>query len=324
MAMQFWEAKRRHRFRTFVYIVVFLALACAVSWIAQVVLLFFAQEGYSAYIPHFGFLMVGFICLVSLIYYMCYASFGGSMVAESMGGIKLELETVTSSKERELYHIVQEMAIASRLPMPSVYLIQANEINAFAAGLKPEKSVIAVTTGALTALNRDELQGVVAHEFGHIATGDMRIGMRLAALLMGFFIIFYLGLRLLEGSMLFGRRNDNGKGSSAVLIALILLGAGVIMWFAGSILRACVSREREYMADASAVEFTRNPDGIASALKKIEIINEQVKDMPKSGLGYSHLYLDNRSFMSRLFATHPPIKKRIAAIEDQKIKDQRK
>lgn len=317
MVMNFWEAKRHHKRRTFLFLTVFFILAVAVSFLVEIAVRFFAEEGYSPDIPFIGVYLFIFICLVSFFYYLSYAGFGGDLVAQSMGGWQVDPNDC-SAKEAQLHNIVQEIAIASRLPIPSVYVIEAKEINAFAAGLKPEKSTITVTTGALDALNREELQGVIAHEFGHIASGDMKIGMRLAALLMGFFLVFYIGLRLMEGSFFVRGGNGERKGNSVALIAIVLLLAGVILWFAGSILRACVNREREYLADASSVEFTRNPHGIASALRKIQ--KEEVRDMPKSGLGYSHLYFSNTSFWSRLFATHPPLDKRIEAIEGRKSK----
>jgi heat shock protein HtpX len=171
-----------------------------------------------------------------------------------------------------------------------------------------------VTRGALEHLNRDELQGVIAHEFGHINNGDMRISMSLAALIMGFVFLLYLGIRLLQGSILFGGRGRRNGGNPVALIALVFLIAGLATWFAGAILRACVSRQREYLADASSVQYTRNPTGLANALRKIERM-QYASDMPKHGMAYSHLYFNNRGFWSRIFATHPPIEKRIAAIE---------
>lgn len=316
MAVQFWEEKRKRRLRTTLYLVVFFILACAVSFIVELGVRYFANEGYTPNVPFVGLYMLAFIFLVSGFHYLSYMGFGGQGVAESMGGIKVARGEDLPPQVQQLLNIVEEMSIASRMPMPTVYVIEANEINAFAAGLKPEKAVIAVTTGALDQLSRDELQGVIGHEFGHIASDDMKMGMRLAALLMGFFLVFYIGLRLMEGSF-FGR--DRGKGNGIALIALLILVGGVILWFAGSILRACVSREREYNADARAVEFTRNPGGIASALRKILTVNKEAKDMPKSGIGYRHLYLDNRSFLFRIFATHPPLEKRIAILEGKKV-----
>ena len=205
------------------------------------------------------------------------------------------------------------MALAASLPSPPVYILEdSREINAFAAGITPENAAITVTRGTMELLNRDELQGVVAHEFGHIYNGDMKISMRLAAMVMGFFFVLYIGMRLLQFSS-FRRRDEDSKGNPVAIAALILLVAGVLTWFFGSVLKAMVSREKEYLADACAVQFTRNPNGIANALRKIA--KEESHDMPNQGMAYSHLYLDNHSGLSALFATHPPLKKRIEAIE---------
>jgi heat shock protein HtpX len=217
-----------------------------------------------------------------------------------------------------LLNIVEEIALATSLPTPPVYILDANEINAFAAGTSRENAAITVTRGCLNLLNRDELQGVLAHEFGHIYNKDMTIGMRVAAMIMGFFIVTYMGLRLLQGSSYSSRRSDDEDrrgGNPIMIIALIFLVAGAITWFFGSILQAMVSRQREYLADASSVQYTRNPKGLANALRKIA--NSTVSDMPRSGQPFAHLYFnEHESFWSRIFATHPPVEDRIAAIEE--------
>jgi heat shock protein HtpX len=249
-----------------------------------------------------------------------------------MGG-KLVEPYSTNQKERQLLNIVEEVAMATSLPVPRVYIINAQEINAFAAGTSPENAIIAVTVGTLNLLNRDELQGVIAHEFGHIYNGDMKIGMRVAAMIMGFFIASYIGLRLL-GYMPYGggysRRSSSsedrkGGGNPVLIVALIFLAIGAVMWFFGSILQAMVSRQREYLADASSVQYTRNPSGIAGALKKIARLT--TADMPKDGKPFAHLYFnEHASFWSRLFASHPPIEERIEAIEGNKysLEDEQK
>ena len=149
----------------------------------------------------------------------------------------------------------------------------------------------------------------------------MKLSMRLAAMVMGFMFIVFFGVRMLEGAVLFGGRSR--RGNPVVLVALVFLTAGAITWFAGAILRSMVSRQREYLADACAVQFTRNPNGIANALRKIGKM-KQVRDMPKSGMAYAHLYFDNHSFWASLFATHPPLEKRIAAIEGSTYTNPRK
>lgn len=312
--MQFWELQRKARLRTTLYVCAFTFLTLGVALLIEYVTYVLAKEGYTPPMPYLGILFIAVTFLVALFYYLSYKSFGGKMVAESLGG-KPVLASTTDFREKQLLNIVEEIAIASGVQVPEVYVLKAKEINAFAAGVRPQHAVIAVTRGALELLSRDELQGVIAHEFGHIYNGDMRLNMRLAAMVMGFVIILYLGIRLLEGSLFFGGRGGNGKkgGNAIALIALVFVVAGLFTWFAGALLRSMVSRQREYLADASAVQFTRNPQGIAGALRKIA--NLQIHDMPKQGMAYSHLYFSNSSFLANLFATHPPLEKRIAALE---------
>lgn len=316
--MNFWEAQRKARGRTSLYLFVFFTLTLAIALLIEYVVRVLAAEGYTPPMPYLGFAFLGITILVAGFYYLNYSGGGGSFVAESLGGQKVLPESATN-EEIQLLHIVEEMAVASGQPVPPVYIIESKEINAFAAGMRPNNAAITVTRGAMRLLNRDELQGVIAHEFGHIYNADMKISMRLAAMVMGFMIVLYIGFRLLQGSMLFGRGRSsgggNGRGGNPIaLAALILMVAGALTWFAGAILRSMVSRQREYLADACAVQFTRNPNGIANALRKIGQY-QHLNDMPASGMAYAHLYFDNHSFWSSIFATHPPLAKRIAAIE---------
>jgi heat shock protein HtpX len=312
--MNFWEAQRKARGRTSLYVFVFVVLTLIIACLIEFVVRYLAYEGYSQPLPFLGLIFLVITFLVAGFYYLTYVGSGGSFVAESLGGRRVRSDSANLG-EMQLLNLVEEMAVASGQPVPPVYIIESKEINAFAAGMGPKNAAITVTRGALQLLNRDELQGVIAHEFGHIYNADMKISMRLAAMVMGFVIVFYLGIRLLQGSLLFGGgRRRNGGSNSVALVALIFLLAGAITWFAGAILRSMVSRQREYLADACAVQFTRNPDGIANALRKIAKY-QAIKDMPKQGMAYAHLYFDNHSFWSSIFATHPPLEKRIAAIE---------
>jgi heat shock protein HtpX len=313
--MNFWEAQAKARSRTSLYVFVFIILTIAVAALIEYVLRFLAVEGYTQPMPWIGFLFLGATLLIAGFYYLNYKSQGGRFVAESLGA-KQVLPSSSNYQELQLLNIVEEMAVASGQPIPPVYIIESKEINAFAAGMKPENAAITVTRGTLNLLTRDELQGVVAHEFGHIYNADMKISMRLAVMVMGFMLVLFLGVRLLEGSLLFGggRRRGGGGSNSVAIVALVFLLAGALTWFCGAILRSMVSRQREYLADACAVQFTRNPDGIAGALRKIGQ-TQHVRDMPRRGMAYAHLYFDNHSFWSKIFATHPPIEKRIAAIE---------
>lgn len=325
--MNFWEAQRQAKAKTALYVAIFIILTLVASALAEWAMRVFAADTYeSPEIPYVGLGFLGLTFGVAAFNYMNYLQAGGSYVAESVGAELVDPYT-RDPKERQLLNIVEEIALATSLPVPPVYILDAHEINAFAAGTSPENAAITVTRGCLYALKRDELQGVLAHEFGHIYNRDMTIGMRVAAMIMGFFVVSYIGLRLLQGAAWSGegsRRDDNddrrGGSSPIVVVALIFLVAGSLTWFFGSILQAMVSRQREYLADASSVQYTRNPEGIASALRKIAKAN--ISDMPRSGQAFAHLYFNEHpSFWSRVFATHPPIEERIAAIEGGKYED---
>lgn len=321
MAMNFWEAQRQAKSKTAWYLTVFFILTIVTAVLAEWAMRTFAADAYQGEFPYIGLAFLAIILGVAGFNYMNYLQSGGSYVAESVGAQLVERDT-TNPKERQLLNIVEEIALATSLPVPPVYILEAQEINAFAAGTSYDNAAITVTRGCLMALKRDELQGVLAHEFGHIYNRDMLIGMRVAAMIMGFFIVSYIGLRMLQGISYTSRRDDEDRkgGNPIAAVAIIFLLAGTIMWFFGSILQAMVSRQREFLADASSVQFTRNPDGIANALRKIQHYN--ISDMPKSGQAFAHLYFnEHASFWQRLFASHPPIEERIAAIEGGKYTD---
>lgn len=310
MAMNFWEAQKRARSKTSLYITIFIALTLFnATWI-EYAMRYFAPE-YNPPFPILGFVFLAITFAVALFEYSMYKSYGGSYVALSVGARPLNRQT-QNFKEKQLLNIVEEMALAASLPIPPVYVLASDSINAFAAGITPDNAAITITKGSLDALSREELQGVVAHEFGHVYNGDMKISMRLAAMVMGFFFVLYLAMRLMQ----FAPPDRNKKGNPVMIAALLLFAAGTLTWICGSILKAAVSREREYLADACAVQFTRNPDGIANALRKIE--RHETYDMPSKGMAYSHLYFDDNVSFSSIFATHPPLKKRIEAIEGRK------
>lgn len=317
MAMDFWEAQRRARSRTAWYITIFVILTFIVAIISESVMRsLVSEEAYHPPLPYIALAFIGVTFLVALFQYARFSAQGGAAVAETVGGILIDKNT-RSFKAQQLLNIVEEMAVAASVPVPPVYILDANEINAFAAGLAPDNAIIAVTEGALNKLSRDELQGVIAHELGHIRNGDMLISMRIAAMVMGFFFVLYLALRIQQFARFQGDGEDRRGGNPLLLAAFILMAAGAFTWFAGSILKSMISREREYLADASSAQFTRNPEGLANALRKIAY--DQNHDMPPSGMAFSHMYLEDNSFMSRLFATHPPIEKRIEALEGNEL-----
>jgi len=265
------------------------------------------------------------ILLGSLFQIMSLRFGGGKRVAESLGGRPLSADTPDLA-ERRLMNIVEEMAIASGTPVPPVYLLPEESINAFAAGYQPGDAVIGVTRGAVDQLNRDELQGVIAHEFSHILNGDMRMSIRMIGILHGILLLSLIGHMLLR-SIHFagaGRSARSDRGSGGIVIAMIVCGLvliilGSIGSFIGGLIKASVSRQREYLADASAVQFTRNPSGLAGALKRIGgLTRHGMLRHPNAGIA-SHMYFAQGIFegFTGLLATHPPLEKRIRTIEPQ-------
>jgi Zn-dependent protease with chaperone function len=236
---------------------------------------------------------------------------GGGAVAEALGG-RLISRQARDARERQLMNVVEEMAIASGVPVPLVFVLDQEEgINAFAAGHTPDDAAVAVTRGALNQFNRDELQGVIAHEFSHILNGDMRLNIRLMGLLGGILAMATIGRIIMYSSS--RSRKKEGQGFALVGLALFIIGyLGVV---AGKIIQAAMSRQREYLADASAVQFTRNPSGIGGALKKIQDHAEGSSVQSGAAAEASHMFFGPISFSS-IFATHPPLAARIQRIQE--------
>jgi len=262
--------------------------------------------------------VVGAVALASLYKYLLLRG-GGRTVAESLGG-RLVHQATTDARERRALNVVAEMAIASGLPVPPLYVIEAPSINAFAAGFGTSDAVIGLNRGTLDHLTRDELQGVVAHEFSHLLNGDTRLNVRLLALLHGILFVGLVGQGLLRGSASRGVRRSRGAGGGALPILVLGLGMLVIGYagtFFGKLIKAAVSRQREYLADAASVQFTRNPQGIAGALKKIGGLDAG-STMPGTAANEaSHLFFGavTRAWLGGLTATHPPLDRRIRAID---------
>ena len=271
--------------------------------------------------------VLAIVAFGSLTKTLALAAGGGAAVAQAMGG-KLVPPATRDPLERRLINVVEEMAIASGVPAPQTYLIPDPAINAFAAGTRPDNAVVGMTRGALEALSRDELQGVVAHEFSHILNGDMRLNLRLIGILHGVLLIGYIGYFILRSSLYGGmmRSRDSRGGAAAALplIGLALVIAGFAGSFFGNWIRAAVSRQREFLADASAVQFTRNPRGIGGALEKIGILSGKLSS-PRASECRHMCFADSvASGFANPFATHPPLPVRIRRIfpqwsEDEKI-----
>lgn len=263
---------------------------------------------------------VGSIILLGSMFKLMQLSAGGAVVARDLGGRQVDHST-RDFNERRLVNVVEEMAIASGLPVPEIWIMDREDgINAFAAGTDPANAVIGVTRGTLERLNREELQGVVAHEFSHILNGDMKLNMRLTGWIFGLVMIAMIGrgvLHLLRYMRSSGGNSKNGGG-----IALLVLVVGASLWAIGSVgalfsrlLQAAVSRQREFLADASAVQFTRNPMGIANALKKIGGFWRNGGIQAAGAAEARHLFFASSDLLRFGLATHPPLEQRIRALD---------
>jgi Zn-dependent protease with chaperone function len=263
---------------------------------------------------------VSVVVLIGSLYKMMALSGGGKVVAESLGGQLIPRNT-EEPNQRKLLNVVDEMAIASGTPAPPVYLL-ANEhgINAFAAGFSPRDAVLGITQGAIEQLDRDQLQGVIAHEFSHIFNGDMRLNIRLMGALNGILILGILGYYLMYSASFSGRRRSNDNSGMVILaLAIGLMVIGFAGTFFGGLIKAAVSRQREYLADASAVQFTRNPDGIAGALKRIGGLEAGSIVRNPGAPEVSHAFFAQgvKGFTQWLSSTHPPLASRILRIDPQ-------
>ncbi len=331
--MNFFEHQARARRRTWVLVALFvLALICIVVLVDLAALAFFGAshsdryvqdarlsvpEGlYATYVaPNASLLFwvsvvtAGGIALASQVRILTLRG-GGGTVARGLGGTLVAADT-TDPLRRRLHNVVEEMAIAAGVPVPEIYVLDREPgINAFAAGYTPADAAVAVTQGALEALNRAELQGVIAHEFGHILNGDMRLNIRLMGILFGILVLGLIGRVLLGSGQRTSSQRDN-RGMVAIGVALVAI--GYVGLLCGRLIKASVARQREYLADASAVQFTRQPEGLAGALKKIgatrtgSLLQTNAEEV-------SHM-LFAKGTAGRFLATHPPLESRIRALQ---------
>lgn len=241
---------------------------------------------------------------------------GGSAVARSLGGVPVTADD-GDLKRKRLLNIVEEMAIAARIRKPQVFVLPDEPgINAFAAGHSPDEAAVAVTQGALDKLDRDQLQAVIGHEFSHILNGDMKINMRLAAWIFGLYIITFLAGKVMRG-------RTRGKGGARLkIIAFGVFLAGSAGMFAGRLLQAAVSRRREHLADASSVQFTRNPQALQSAFIIMAASAEGTALEHESSSEVAHMFFAGSAsgWMSKfggMLATHPPLEERVRALDSK-------
>ena len=325
--MNFFDAQDKARRSTRRLVILYLlATAGIILGVAMVLVGVLYLGGGSEYSPRFGDFFIGNLPVLAIVavlvtlliggataYKTSALSSGGATVAESMGGTLVPPNVEDPSLQR-LRNVVEEMAIASGVPVPDIYVLdQESGINAFAAGYEPGDAAVAVTRGTLNLLNREELQGVIAHEFSHILNGDMRLNIRLMGVLFGIMVISLIGRSILRGSTWSTRR---ARGQGLVFIAAV--GLTVLGWvgiFFARVIKSSVSRQREYLADASAVQFTRQTDGIANALKKIGGYKAGSYFQATDPEEVSHMLFGTGARLSGLFATHPPLTERIQALD---------
>jgi Zn-dependent protease with chaperone function len=327
--MDFFDAQESARRRSKLLVALFLAAVLSMIAVVYAVVAVglgftpMAGGGRGGWIAHPDILLWVSLAMGLLIgggaaFRTAQLSKGGGAVATLLGGRPVDPAT-SDPRERVYLNVVEEMSIASGVPVPAIFILDRESgINAFAAGHLPTDAAVAVTRGALDSLTRDELQGVVAHEFSHILNGDMRLNIRIMGLLFGIFLLTEVGRGLLRVTARGGGRSRGGKNSGAGQIALIgvlLLILGYLGTLFGRIIQAAVSRQREFLADSAAVEFTRNPGGLAGALIRIGGEGSRIQDHHAQEAG--HLFFAGglgRSFLG-LFATHPPLDERIRRID---------
>ncbi len=343
--MNFFEAQEQARKRTVLLVSLFAAVVLLITLALYALILIvwleelpapekaqFMAEPYWFFVPELFFptlgIVAGILGIASLVK-LAQMRQGGATVAFSLGATPVERLGFRDVRLVQLKNVVEEMSIASGCPHPDLFVLDEEGINAFAAGWTPDNAAIAVTKGALNYLTRDELQGVIAHEFSHIAHGDMRINCRLAALIAGLFVFAMIGRILMALAFHGGRRyhrhwlaarsrrsSDEGWRVALFVLGLILW---ILGWFgviAGWIIQAAISRQREYLADASAVQYTRNPEGIAGALKKIGGLVEHGRVRNPRASELAHMFFaDIRLSWLDLFSTHPPLTERIRRLD---------
>jgi Zn-dependent protease with chaperone function len=260
-------------------------------------------------------LVGGFIGVASLTRILQLRE-GGAYVARSLGGVRVERST-QDPRRRQLHNVVEEMALAAGMPVPEVYVLEKDDsINAFAAGHAPANAAVAVTRGALVNLNRDQLQGVIAHEFSHILNGDMRLSIRLMGMLFGLMAVATAGRLVMRMAGSSGGGSRRGRGAAPLLMAgLAIAIVGQIGFWAGRVLQAWISRKRECLADASAVQFTRNPDGLRDALVRIAALTAPPDPAGTGRAEVAHLLFVPAA--QRLLATHPPVFERVRELDAQ-------
>jgi heat shock protein HtpX len=297
--MDFYSQQSKNNRLTFLIFLMFFILIGILSWIISFALDLAFGIGFIYLFSIFGFLSIIF----AVISY--YFSAG---IVTAISGAK----EASADEYKKLHNVVEELCIASGLPKPRIFVINDTAINAFATGRNPKNAVVCVTTGCLTRLNRDQLQGVIAHELSHIKNYDVRT-MTVATVLVGIAVMMsdFLIRMFFYGSFRKSDSKDSGPLIIVVIVVAIIL--AILTPIIAQMIQFAISRKREFVADASAVEITRNPEGLASAL---EVISKDSEPLEAANKATAHLYIANplkgqKLWMKGLFSTHPDINERI-------------
>jgi heat shock protein HtpX len=291
-----YSAIAANKRNTFIIIGLFVALLGSIAWWWGQV----SGNGSSAW------LIIGFILLYTLFqYYMA-----GALAVAMSGAVQIQ-----KSDNPRLWRIVENLAISQGMPMPKVYIINDAAPNAFATGRDPQHAIVAATSGILEIMNDSELEGVMAHEMGHVKNYDIRVNTIVFGLVSAVGVIADIAIRMAFWGGMGGRRddrNDNGLGAIVLIIGVV---ASIIAWLIGPIITAAVSRQREYLADATSAEITRYPDGLASALEKL---GQYGRPLKRASSSMAHMYFADPikpGLVERVFSTHPPIPARIKRLQ---------
>jgi heat shock protein HtpX len=316
----FWELERRNRRETAILVVVFIALFTALGFGLDF------RFGDLAFVDGSltGFPMLTLIALGFGIFQSLLSYYGGaSLVLASVQARELAPDT---PQHQMVLDVVREMALAARMPVPKAYLMNDPSPNAFATGRDPNHSVVCVTQGLIDRMDREEVQGVLGHEMAHVRDYDIRTMMMIAVLVAGIAMLADFVYRSMwyTGGVGGGRSrssgsrdDDNNRGNAGALIGILVLVLAVLAPFFAQLLAMAVSRQREYLADAASVEFTRNPRALLRALERIA---ETESPLRNASRGTAHLFIvnplqgardDNEGFLANLFSTHPPLRRRI-------------
>jgi Zn-dependent protease with chaperone function len=320
---QFFERQEVERSRTRWLVAAFIAaIVVVVSVVTLVLVVGLAGDPLEAWDDAPGFISGTFAVLLAIVLGACWHKSsqlraGGAFVARSLGGVQINNKDNDLARQR-LVNVVEEMAIAARVRKPQVFVLpEEHGINAFAAGHSPDEAAVAVTQGALDNLDRDQLQAVIGHEFSHILNGDMKLNMRLTAWIFGLFVITDLASRVMNS------RRGGKDAARLKIVALAVFIAGSVGMIAGRLLQAAVSRRREHLADASAVQFTRNPQALQSAFIVMAAHAEGTRLHHEGSADVAHMFFAGSapSWANKVggswFATHPPIEERVHAIDNR-------